>query len=612
MLVLFHSSSSSNSSSDFGFSCGGGGKQTEYENRFAEYEDEDELNIPGLLTDYHRAKHVAQGSPMAGYITPLNHGRIVMSVRLRFAPSPTGNVHIGNIRAAIFNWLYARHCGGTFLLRIEDTDLERSTPEAIRTLLEVMEWLGLNFDEAPMYQTSQKARHLEAAERLVANGAAYRHAKGGEGGGEAILFRLPWDAERVPGVAVGEPVEMPLAPGSEVRIDGTGVEFISAASVSAKTGQGRVEKKCLAGFKDLELFDAAGSVLFRLNDVIAEILAGKRSEVVGNAAKFRFTQRTITYRDLVKGELTKPLNSLSDFVIVRSDGSPVFHLGNVVDDVTQQITHIVRGDDHVENTYRHIFLFHALGAAVPLYAHLPMIVNAQGKPYSKRDGDAYVGDFRTKGFLPHTLVNYLALLGWSPGDDREKMTRDELVAAFSLDRVKSSAAQMDLRKLTDLNGQYVAELTPAEFVKAAREWAAAQPWGAGLDAAEFAKACAVMQIRTKTFADIAGWGFFFTDIPAYDEKACAKLLQEKSVQDALAMLAAEFATLPGDEFTAAAVEAVIHGITVACAIQQGKLNQPLRVAVTGTTVGAGIYETLELLGKGRTLARLEYVKRFGG
>jgi glutamyl-tRNA synthetase len=534
-----------------------------------------------------------------------------MSVRLRFAPSPTGNVHIGNIRAAIFNWLYARHCGGTFLLRVEDTDLERSTPEAIRTLKEVMEWLGLNYDEPEMYQTSQKSKHLKAAERLVAKGAAYRHAKGGEtGGGEAVLFRLPWDAEQVPGVAVVGPCEIAIAPATTVTIDETGVEFTTTASVSAKTGQGRVEKKCLAGFKDLEVLDEAGAVLFRLNDAIAEVLAGKRREIIGGAAKLCFTQRTVTYRDLVKGELTKPLNSLSDFIIVRSDGSPVFHLGNVVDDVTQEITHIVRGDDHVENTYRHIFLFHALGAAVPQYAHLPMIVNAQGKPYSKRDGDAYVGDFRTKGFLPHTLFNYLALLGWSPGDDREKMTREELVTAFSLDRVKSSAAQMDIRKLTDLNGQYIAEIPPAEFATAAREWAAAQPWGTNLNPAEFAKVCGLMQIRTKTFADIAGWGFFFDEIPAYDEKACAKQLKEKPVQDALEMFAADVEKLPADELRAATVEAIIHGITAACGIQQGKLNQPLRVAVTGTTVGAGIYETVEVLGKARVLARLAHAKRF--
>ena len=525
-----------------------------------------------------------------------------MSVRVRFAPSPTGNVHIGNIRAAIFNWLFARHEGGTFLLRIEDTDRERSTPEAIRTLLDVMGWLGLDYDEEPLYQTSQAQVHLAAAQKLLAAGAAYKHAKGGEGGGEAILFRFPWDAEQVPGVGTAGPTELEVHPESEVVLDYTGVGF---AQLSAK-GKPMPALKCLAGFKDLEVLDAAGTVLCRLNDIVADVLAGRRREVIKGVAKFRFTRRTITYHDLVKGDLTKPLDSLADFVIVRSDGNPVFHLGNVVDDVTQKITHIIRGDDHVENTYRHLFLFHALGAVCPAYAHLPMIVNAQGKPYSKRDGDAYVGDFRTKGFLPYALFNYLALLGWSPGDDREKMPRPELTVAFSLDRCKSSAAQMDLRKLTDLNGQYIAEIPPAEFAAVAREWAGRQPWGANMDEALFAKACALMQIRTKTFADIAGWGYLFVDLPEYDVKVCQKLLADKPVRDALTFLIPDLAAMPVEGFTAAAMEALIHGCTAACGVQQGKLNQPLRIAVTGTTIGAGIYETLELLGRDRSLARLQH------
>lgn len=530
-----------------------------------------------------------------------------MSVRLRFAPSPTGNVHIGNIRAAIFNWLHARHCNGQFLLRIEDTDLTRSTPEAIRTLLEVMDWLGLNVDEEPMYQTSQKAKHIEAANLLVAKGAAYRHAKGGDaGGGEAILFRLPWDTAGVPGIAVAGPCEIDLHAGTDVVIDQTGINFAMPSS----KGKPMPVQKCLAGFLDLEVLDAAGAVLFRLNDAIAELLAGTRRELLQGAAKFRFTRRTITYEDMVKGALTKPLDSLTDFVIVRSDGSPVFHLGNVVDDVTQGITHIVRGDDHVENTYRHLFLFHALGATAPRYAHLPMIVNAQGKPYSKRDGDAYVGDFRSKGFLPDALFNYLALLGWSPGDDREKMTRDELVTAFTLERCKSSAAQMDLRKLADLNGQYIAALPPDQFVTIAWEAVAACPWRAAAEPAFFRQVAALLQSRVKTLDQVANWGYFFVDTPEYDQKACEKTFADPLVQKALGLVAEDLAGLPAAEFTAANLEAAIHGATGACGLGQGKLNQPLRLAVTGLTVGAGIYETMELLGPARTLRRLELVHRY--
>jgi glutamyl-tRNA synthetase len=528
-----------------------------------------------------------------------------MQERLRFAPSPTGNVHIGNIRAAIFNWLHARHCGGRFLLRIEDTDRERSTREAIERLLEVMAWLGLDYDEPPLYQSEQRAVHLAAAERLLAAGAAYRHGKGAASEGEAILFRIPWDAERVPGVAVAGPCETEVHPESGVVLDAGGIGF---AQLSSK-GKPMPARKCLAGFRDLEVLDAAGTVLCRLEPIAAALLAGERQETLPGAARLRFTRRTVTYRDLVKGELSKPLDSLADFVIVRSDGNPVFHLGNVVDDITQGITVIVRGDDHVENTYRHLFLFHALGAPPPAYAHLPMIVNAQGKPFSKRDGDAYVGDFRDKGYLPQALLNYLALLGWSPGDDREKMTRAELVAAFSLDRVKSSSAQMDLRKLTDLNGQYLAELPAAEFAAEARRWAERQPWaGAGFDAALFARVCTLMQSRTKTWQAVADWAPFFVDIPSYEAGACAKHLRDPVARDALARVATGLAALPVPP-DAAAVEAAVHAATDAVGLPQGKLNQPLRVAVTGTTVGAGIYETIELLGRERTLRRLEHALR---
>ena len=253
-----------------------------------------------------------------------------MSVRVRFAPSPTGNVHIGNIRAAVFNWLYARHAGGKFLLRVEDTDIERSTPEAIKTLLQCMDWLGLNYDEPATYQTANTARHLAVAADFEARGLAYRENKGGTG--ECLVFRMP------------------------------------------KEG-------------------------------------------------------VLAYHDLVKGDMKKQAKDTQDFVIVRSDGTPVFHLANVVDDVDMNITHVIRGDDHVENTFKHLEIFKAMGVKPPEYAHLPMIVNNMGKPYSKRDGAAFVGEFKEQGYLPDALFNFLVLLGWAPGDDREIMTREEMIEA---------------------------------------------------------------------------------------------------------------------------------------------------------------------------------------
>ena len=238
------------------------------------------------------------------------------TVRVRFAPSPTGNVHIGNIRAAIFNWLFARHEGGAFLLRIEDTDRERSTPDAIENLLDAMDWLGLDFDEEPLYQSSRLEAYREAAERLIEGGFAYRSDLGDPAKGEAVVFRA---------------------------------------------------------------------------------------------------HRTVVFEDLVKGRMRKDEKQMKDFVILRSDGTPVFHLANVVDDIHMGITHVIRGDDHVDNTFNHLLIYEALEAAPPRFAHLPMLVNDRGKPYSKRDGDAFVGEFREKGYLPEALFNFLALLGWSPG-----------------------------------------------------------------------------------------------------------------------------------------------------------------------------------------------------
>jgi glutamyl-tRNA synthetase len=433
--------------------------------------------------------------------------RNVMSVRVRFAPSPTGQVHIGNIRAAIFNWLFARHEQGKFLLRIEDTDRERSTAAALQTVLDSMEWLGLNFDEPPMYQSTRTAAHLAAAEVLLSKGLAYKQDKGGTGKGECVIFRMP----------------------------GTDIE----------------------------------------------------------------------YHDLVKGDLSKAAKDLQDFVIVRSDGTPVFHLANVSDDIEMNITHIIRGDDHVENTFKHIALFRAIGAEPPKYGHLPMIVNQHGKPYSKRDGAAFVGDFREQGFLAQTLFNYLSLLGWSPGDDREKLSRDELIAAFTLDRVRSGPSQMDIRKLTHLNSRYVAELPPDIFEQEIARCLAEEPWFTSADPAYVRRVEALMQSRTHLFNYSKDWVYFFSDEFPVDAKSAEKLLRQPGRADTLARLREAVETITFDE---AGIEKAIREVEKAAGIQEGKLNQPLRIALTGISRGAGLYETMALIGKDRCCSRLERAK----
>jgi glutamyl-tRNA synthetase len=432
-----------------------------------------------------------------------------MNTRTRFAPSPTGHVHIGNMRAAIFNWLYARHTGGQFLLRVEDTDRERSTPEAIKTLLEAMEWLGLNVDETPLYQSTRMEAHLAAAEQLLKSGHAYKEDKGGTGQGECIIFKMP----------------------------GTHMEFT----------------------------------------------------------------------DLVKGSLKKSAKDIADFVIVRSNGTPVFHLANVLDDIEQKITHVIRGDDHVENTFRHIAMYKALGAPVPQFAHLPMIVNAQGKPYSKRDGDAFVGDFQSKGFFGDALFNYLALLGWSPGDDREVMTRQEMIDAFDLVTVRSSPAQMDLRKLLWMNGEYVRAMRQVDFATMCRE----ELRTINLEIGENAAAIfALMQERIKIHTDIIpSMTFFCTDDFEYDQKAVEKKLFKEGSFQTLEKIVEIFQRL--ETFDSETVNTALHNFVEQDGLKFGDVMPPLRIAVSGQQSGPDLAPVLAILGKEKSIVRIrKTIERF--
>ncbi len=426
-------------------------------------------------------------------------------IRVRFAPSPTGKVHIGNIRAAIYNWLYARHTGGKFLLRIEDTDLERSTPEAIQALLACMEWLGLDYDEPAVYQTKNLARHLACVQQLLASGRAYECERTSRDGrtGTVVMFRMP------------------------------------------KEG-------------------------------------------------------VLAYDDLVKGRMEKKAEDVQDFAIVRSDGSPIFHLANVVDDIDQGITHVIRGDDHVENTFKHIALFEALGAQPPKYGHLSMIVNAQGRPYSKRDGAAFVGEFRENGYLPEALFNYLLLLGWNPGDEREVLTRAEMIELFDIKKVHVTPAKFDVKKLQWMNGEYIRrtpkEAYRAELLKRVAAAGLAVPEGFDLDLL-----VDQLQVRTKFWSDIPGnCAYFFTDDYPVDEKAVEKRLRKDGVKDLLLDLANRFAAL--EPFTAAAGEAMVRDLAQGQGM--GPWVHPIRVAVSGRGEGIGLFETCALLGKEKTVARL--------
>ena len=426
-------------------------------------------------------------------------------IRVRFAPSPTGKVHIGNIRAAIYNWLFARHTGGKFLLRVEDTDLERSTPEAIKVLFDCMEWLGLDYDEEPFYQTRNAARHLAVAEQLLASGHAYKVERASRDGktGVVTMFRMP------------------------------------------KEG-------------------------------------------------------VIEFDDIVKGRMAKKAEDVQDFAIVRSDGSPIFHLANVVDDIDQRVTHVIRGDDHVENTFKHICLFRAIGAPVPKYGHLSMIVNQQGKPYSKRDGAAFVGEYRDQGYLPEALFNYLLLLGWNPGDDREILTREEMVRLFELEKVHVTAAMFDPKKLAWMNGEYVKRLPQQAFEVELVE----RLKSAGLSVpADFDLGYLVSQLqpRTKLLNDMPGNCLcFFTDDYPFDQKAVEKRLKKPGAKETLLDLATRFESVA--DWTAPALEELVKGLSQGNGM--GPWVHPVRVAVSGRGEGIGLFEMLQLLGREKTVERL--------
>ncbi len=522
-------------------------------------------------------------------------------IRTRFAPSPTGNVHIGNIRVAIFNWLYARSVGGEFVIRVEDTDLQRSTPEAIEKMFGALKWLGLEYEGEPFYQTAAAQTHKEAAEKLLESGLA---VKAGEG--EPVYLRIC--SELFDPAFVSEPRE-------EAEIKWKGGELVADRETILHTVTSPKSGETYKTPVNWETLAEARLILEDGSEVAAEEVRSKLgTEVVplaahagGTVVAVRFKRRYVFFEDMVLGRCEKPVDSLRNLVIVRSDGSPVFHIANVIDDATQEITHILRGNDHVENTYRHLFIYKALGLTPPAYGHFPMIVNAKGKPYSKRDGDAYVGDFKEKGFLPEALFNFLALCGWAPGDDREVMTKEEMAAVFTLERVNASPAQFDLKKLAWMNQQYLQQLEFPTFVTMLR----AEAERAGLDIQSrgeewFEILAGTQRERITQLADfISNTTYFFSAEYGYDSKAVKKNLLKNEGQG-LQMLKRLSEFLAGiTEWKSAVIEAELNRFAEENELMMGLVAQPLRVACTGSTVSPGIGETLYLIGKSEVLVRIQ-------
>jgi glutamyl-tRNA synthetase len=469
-----------------------------------------------------------------------------VTVRVRFAPSPTGYLHVGGARTALFNWLYARAVGGVFVLRIEDTDRQRSSEAHTQAILGGLSWLGLDWDEGPIFQSDGLARHAADARRLLAEGKAYRD------------FTTPEQLK------------------AEAQRRGTEDRRLPRELADA-VGAGESERRAAAG----EPF----------------------------AIRFRVPDGETVWDDLVHGERRFANADIEDLVVLRSDGTPTYNLAVVSDDADERITHVLRGDDHVSNTPKQILLYRALGQPVPTFGHLPMILGPDGKRLSKRHGATAVEEYQQKGILPEALFNFLALLGWNPGDEREVMTPAELVGAFALDRVQKKSAVFDTEKLEWLNGQHLARRGTDDLVPLVLDRLAAHGWGAGSWSGGEAWMRALidlLKVRARTVDELAEMAepYLKGGPPEYASDAVAQhwAKEPAAVSQRLERLRAE---LSGAPWEAPALEEATRAVAAELGIGAGKLIHPLRVAVTGRMHSPGIFEVLVLLGKERSLARIE-------
>ena len=442
------------------------------------------------------------------------------SVRVRFAPSPTGMFHIGSARTALFNWLYARHTGGTFILRIEDTDAARNKPEFVDVIFHALQWLGLNWDEGPQ-------------------------------------------------------------PDGTVKGD-KGPYFQSQRAAIYK----RYVDKLLS--------------------------EGKAYESDG-AIKFRTPKTPITVPDLICGNIQFDRTNEPDLVIQRKDGSPVFHLVNVVDDIEMEVTHVIRGEDHLSNTQKHLALIEAIGAKPPRYAHIPLILNPNGSKMSKRDAGSSIAEYEEKGYLTEAVRNYLCLLGWSPRDNREVFPIEEVIEKFDLPQVGRANARFDIDKLFWINGEYMRAATleaiePLAISMLTKHGVITE----GVDPAYFRAALAIVKEKIKLGRELPEWmGYFFTEDFPYDDQAAKKVFTPEGVAN-IAKLRERLGALDASKFTAGELESEFKTIAASTGQKVGALIHPTRLATSGRPVGPSLYHLLEVLGKDRVLARLERAeKQFG-
>ena len=462
-------------------------------------------------------------------------------IRVRFSPAPTGFMHIGNARTALFNWLYARHTGATFILRIEDTDVTRSTTEAVEQIRQVLQWLGLEYDEGPILQSYRFDDYLAAADRLLASGNAY----------ECFCTEEEVKQRNDDALKAGR------TPGYDGRC-----RDLTPAEREAKVAEGRPR-----------------SIRFR-------------TPAAGVS----------TFSDLIRGEVSVDWSTIPDFVIVRSNGTPVFFLANAVDDMEMAITHVLRGEDLIDSTHRVLALRRALGADdSPVYAHLPLIMGPGGGKLSKRHGAVSVEEYRDAGYLPHALVNYLALLGWAPEDGREVLSIAELVAEFDLARVNSSAAMFDAQKLEWMNGEHIRLMAVANLTAAVLPFATAR-YGPRLDIRTFEAAVALAQERATTLVQIADQAAFLFATDAEFEIAPESWEKVQATERVGEILDAAIAHLETCGWNADAID--LRPALDALGCKPRKAMPALYAAVEGRHAGLPLFPSIELLGREVALRRL--------
>jgi glutamyl-tRNA synthetase len=459
--------------------------------------------------------------------------------RVRFAPSPTGFLHVGSARAALFNWLFARQTGGTFILRIEDTDAERNREEWAEGIVTSLEWLAMGPDEGPFRQSERADRTTAAVDVLWAAHALYAC----DCSREAIDARIKGNA----------------TPGYD-------------------------------GFcRDRGLERTAGALRFRVPD-----------------------EGAVVVHDLIRGDVTFQCSSIEDFVVVKSSGAPLFVLANVVDDIDMEISHVIRGEDLLPSTPKGLLIWQALqdagaggGAAMPLFAHLPLLVNAKGQKLSKRRDTVAVEAYRAEGYLADAMRNYLALLGWSPPDGGEILSVEELIAQFRLENVNHSPAFFDVEKLTWLNGEYIRALSVDAFIEAARPWTEppVAPWPAErFDGEVFRRMAPLVQERVKVLGEVPAMvDFLFVAEPVIDESTWAGL---EADEQAPAILTGALAAYRDCEWTADMLHAVTLALAESVGRKLGKAQAPVRIAVTGRKVGPPLFESMEVLGRSAVLERV--------